>query len=106
MAAPQDQIDALRRLIDDPDKTEFSDVDLGLILDGLSGDVNKAASESWSIKASRYSRLVDITESGSSRKLGDLYKNALAMKAIYDGKAEEGISTRGRTRIGRIVRRP
>lgn len=33
----------------------------------------------WTRKATEYSALVNVSESGSSRNMGDLYKNALAI---------------------------
>lgn len=78
MASPE-QIAALRQLINEPDDTNgWTDDSLGGLIDsGLT--LNGAAGSVWNIKAGQYSSLVDVSESGSSRKLGDLHKNALAM---------------------------
>lgn len=43
------------------------------------GSVDAAARYIWRVKAAGYASMVDISESGSSRSMGDLYKNALAM---------------------------
>lgn len=93
----------LRLLVGDPSEEEVSDYTLEVTLDAMAGNVNRAASEIWGIRAASFSQLVNTTESGSTRNLGDLYKNAMAMKAHYDSLGVEGV-TRGRTRIGRIVR--
>ena len=103
--ADQSEIDALRLLINDPCKESFSDDDLERVLDAQGGDRNLAAAEVWGIWATRYSTLVNVSESGSSRSLGDLYKNAVAMRGMFLAANDAGSQvTAGRTRIGRIVR--
>lgn len=93
----------------------FTDVSVQAIIDrntsSLTGVVNYnlAARELWSYIAARYANLVDTSESGSSRKLSDLHKHALAMVAQYtpaDGIVEvpsEETTVRPSTRP--IVRR-
>lgn len=64
-------------------------------------DLYGAAGEIWGIKASKYAELVNITESGSSRALGDLYKNAIAMQSSFverSGGVEVAVTDRPRTR--------
>lgn len=46
----------------------------------------------WESKAASYSKLVNITESGSTRANGDLYKNALAM-AKHFGSTDAVVET-------------
>lgn len=84
MALPH-QITALRSLVDDLSGEDqmFSDEDLSAQLDVANGDTRLAASTVWSLKAARYSNLVDVTEGSSSRKLGSLYKNALEMSKHF-----------------------
>lgn len=50
----------------------------------------------WESKAASYSTLADVTESGSTRKLSDLHKNALAMAKHFgtDTAAEEVLQQR------------
>lgn len=95
-------IQQVRRLINDPEHDEFSDEDIANLLDGVDGDVNRAVAGAWGIKAGLYSTLVNTSEAGSSRSLGDLYKNALQMQAHYNSLSTS--SAISRTRIGRIVR--
>lgn len=47
------------------------------------GNADLTAGLIWRAKAGRFSALVNLSESGSSRNNGDLYKNALAMSDIY-----------------------
>lgn len=104
--ATDDQIRELRALVAEEDPNgEWDDESLGAVFDAASG-MNAAASRVWSIKAGRYSRLVDVSESGSSRKLGDLYKNAIAMSRAYgdaDLPAEAEASGPVITRMRRTV---
>lgn len=63
------------------------------------------ASDLWRQKAASYAELVDVSESGSTRKLSDLRKNALEMAGYYDNLVQASIiavSSRPRTRA--IVR--
>jgi hypothetical protein len=81
--ASEDEILELRQLVAEADDSSgFEDEYLSLIIDATES-MNAAASKVWSIKAGRYASLVDVTESGSSRKLGDLRKNAAEMAAYY-----------------------
>jgi hypothetical protein len=82
--ATADEIAALRGLINEPDENceGWEDDRLAELIDG-SGSLNSVAHTIWLSKASSYSTLVDVSESGSSRKLGDLYKNALAMAKMF-----------------------
>lgn len=80
--------------------------EMGKIIDLNDGDLTFAAAQVWEIRAGKYHGLVDITESGSSRKMSDLHKNALAMAANYRGRgviAEEEV-TSGRSGTRRITR--
>lgn len=48
----------------------------------------------WEAKAASYSKLVNISESGSTRSNGDLYKNALTMAKHFE-TAEEAAADAG-----------
>jgi hypothetical protein len=54
-------------------------------------DFNLAAADVWSQKAAAAAELVDTAESGSSRKLSDIAKNALLMEKSFRAKAEEAL---------------
>lgn len=87
------------------DEEPYTDRFLNDLIDGK-GSVSAAAASIWGHKAAAAAGLVDVTESGSSRKLGDLYKNALAMEKTYADKAAEeaGTPTVRRTTTRPIVR--
>lgn len=70
-------------------------------------DLDASAAQVWEIRAGRYHGLVDISESGSSRKMSDLHKNALAMAATYRAKAtvsDQQGTANGRTGTRKIIR--
>lgn len=76
------------------------------VIDLNEGDMDASAAQVWEIRAGRYHGLVNISESGSSRSMGDLHKNALAMAAMYRSKGEitaEVVTGRSGTRA---IRRP
>lgn len=73
----------LRHYIDEPEQTIYGDAFLIDVIARNDGNLNAAAAEVWGMKAARFSKLVDVTESGSSRKLSDKAKNAQSMAAYY-----------------------
>lgn len=58
----------------------------------------------WSSKAAEYSSLVNVTESGSTRAMGDLYKNALAISDRFKPLDEQSGSAAGKKRTRAAVR--
>lgn len=76
MATPE-EIAALRLLIAEPDADTYSDEDLNARLAGASE--YSVAFDIWTEKAASAAGLVDMSEGGSSRKLGDVYEQALGM---------------------------
>jgi len=81
--ADASQIEQLRRLTalaeDDP---IYTNEVLGLYIDNL-GSVEAAAGAVWKEKAAALVGLVDVTESGSSRRLSQLYDQALKMGGAF-----------------------
>lgn len=86
--ATTEEIKEVRDLTDGAEL--FTDEQLGALIDsGLS--VNAVAYRVWQSAAASYSKLVNVSESGSSRSMGDLYKNALAMaKSFKDADQPAG----------------
>lgn len=72
---------------------EYSDGEINTAIDDNNGDLYLAAAEIWEWKASKYSELVDTSESGSSRKNGALYDNAIAQAERYKDKSDEEAGT-------------
>lgn len=104
MATPE-QITELRELVNDnASPYVFGAPQLSAAIDAALGDVRKAAGQVWSIRASRYAMLVDTTEGSSSRKLGNLYKQALEMATFYGGAEASSSTPTARSGTRAIVR--
>ncbi len=103
--ATQEEITALKMIVGGAN--DFTDEELGYIIDANPEDMDSSAAVVWEIRAAKYHGLVNMSESGSSRNLGDMHKNALAMAAYYrskNGAGEEPGEAVGVTRTRRIVR--
>jgi hypothetical protein len=105
--ATQEEIDQLVLLVGNE---MLSEQQFGQIIDFVNGDMDLAAAQVWEVRAGRYHGLVNISESGSSRNMGDMYKNALEMAKFYRSKKVDGIVDPGQpepvmaSRTRRIVR--
>ena len=105
--ATADDIAAFRLLIDEQtDKEPYTDAALSARLDAAASTQGLAA-DIWREKAAAFAALVNVSESGSSRSLGDLQKNALTMADMFtkvDPSAPgTGNSARG-VRMQRLTR--
>lgn len=96
----------LRRFIAEPSREEYSDSLLHAILLQNNADLNAAAAQVWREKAAEYAHLVDVSESGSSRKMSQLYDRAVKQAELYEVASGTGVSVTlpQRPRVGRIVR--
>lgn len=104
----------LRRMTDEADPlSTYSDAQMQEYLDQFTDgtgnvDFDSAAVAVWEEKAGYFSALVDTSESGSSRKMSDLHKNAIAMATMYSKKvaavAAPEVDLTTRPKVNRIVR--
>lgn len=78
MATAQDVL-TLRRYINDVSINDYETTDLEARIDAEGGDVIAAAGQIWTEKAAAYAELVDMKEGNSSRSLGALHEQAIAM---------------------------
>ena len=105
--ATADEIAAFRLLIDEEDdKLPYDDESLGARLD-VATSVEALASQIWREKAARYAGMVNVSESGSSRNLGDLQAQALKMADMFtsvDSTAPGAPAVRGAV-MRRLTRR-
>lgn len=69
--------------------TRFTDSELIDIIIRHAGNLYLAAAEVWSAKAADAAELVDISESGSERKLSQIFKQFSAMSDTYQKAGEE-----------------
>ena len=81
MASPAD-IEAVKTLLDGVDDP-WDDTKIGTILDSA-GSVAKAMQAFWSQRVNATYRLMDVSESGSSRSMSSIYKNAMEQLARWD----------------------
>lgn len=94
MATPA-ELARLRQLIDELDPAgEWPDELLETILDetqNADGTVNlrKAAAEVWEAKTAVFISLVDVTESGSSRRMSQAFDHAQKMALMFRGTSED-----------------
>lgn len=87
-ATPQD-IMYIRDLIDEiDDSTGWTDERITLYIN-RSPNLFSAAAEIWTVKAGSYSSLVDVSESGSSRRLSGLLANALNLAKFYRERGQQ-----------------
>lgn len=81
MATPE-AVASLRRMVDEPGTETYTDETLSALLDA-SASAESAAASIWREKAAKASTLVNVSESGSSRSLQQIYQNAEAMAKFY-----------------------
>ena len=91
MASAED-IATLRRITNEPGNDQYTDEALSAYLDA-EGSVDAAAAVIWEEKAARASNLVNVSESGSSRSLNQIYSNALEMAKFYSGRANDTVES-------------
>jgi hypothetical protein len=102
--ATEGQILTLRQMVNEDDECGgWDDEKLAAAIDGTD-TLNAAAAQVWYLKAGQYASLVDVSESGSSRKLSDLRKNATEMGELYAGIDAGAIDTTTGPVIQRIRR--
>lgn len=104
MATPE-EIAALRLMVAEPnDVAPYTDAVLGAMLDAVSGESIGVAATVWEQKAAAAANLVDMSEGGSSRKMGDLYEQALSMAAHFAARVPpDGSAVKG-ARLHKLVR--
>lgn len=86
--ATDEDVAAVRRMAAEPGTETYSNDAISALVDAK-GSREAAASAIWSEKASGLATLVNTSESGSSRSLGDLYKNAQSMANFYANQVKE-----------------
>ena len=101
--ADEDLVEQFRLVTGIPEG-DLSDEDLETLLDANGGSIERTAQSHFERQAYGYSQLVDVTESGSSRSMSQLFKNSAEMGRYWASKANDnkGVVTRvARTRTAR-----
>jgi len=104
--ATADQIKQVRVNTNEADRDPYSDDLVGGLVDSL-GSVEAASAEIWDRKAAAFSELVNVSEAGASRALGDLFKNATTMADRWRSRIPEVVTdsdAAGRAKVHKIVR--
>lgn len=101
-----DDIDFIRTATGENESTTFSALDIASFVNRRDGDLNTAIHDVWMAKAAGFSDLVDVSESGSSRKLSDLAKNAREMAKVYLGYSLDAIAAIEKRPNTRAIVRP
>lgn len=101
-------IQQLRRMSGetDVDSSDYSDEDMDAAIIVADGNLRAAAAQIWDEKAAKLAGLVDVSESGSSRRLSQAHSNALGMARGYrDGDAPGELPVASGVR-NRAIKRP
>ena len=102
--ATADEIAALRLLVAEPDQETYTDEDLNERLEAGTSQYT-VAFDIWTEKAAAAAGLVDMSEGGSSRKLGDVYEQALGMADAMRERATSATSPPDGTGSGIRIKR-
>lgn len=78
------EVKALLDGIEEP----WDEAKIGQTLDAV-GSVAKTMRAFWSAKVNATYQLLDISESGSSRSMSNIYRNAMEQRTYWDGKVAE-----------------
>lgn len=84
--ASAEELLRLRRMVGEPGTDTYSDEALSALL-AANPSLESVAAGIWQEKAANYAELVNVSESGSSRSLSDLHKNALRFAEYYTRQA-------------------
>lgn len=101
VAALAGALGSLRLLIADSGPEQmFSDDQLMGMLTRNSNHLTAAVAEGWLAKAGKYAGLIDHTESGTDRKLSQMYRQANQQATLWASRA--ATETAGRTTAARV----
>lgn len=87
-----DPVLQLRRMIDEPDSTTYSDAELSTRA-GAAQSIFAAARDVWVEKASSAAALVNTSEGGSTRAMSQVYDHYKDMVSFYTELANEASGT-------------
>lgn len=87
MALSEDQLATLRLMIDEPTQTPWDDATLLALAEPPAADgtydLRATAASIWEMKAAKYVKLTSMSESGSSRSLGEIFAHAKQMADYF-----------------------
>jgi hypothetical protein len=84
--------------------TFFTEEEITELLERNNSVVQAAAAEGWAMKAADYVQFVDAEESGSIRRMSQLFRQAYQMAQYYAQKADAANTAAGAPRVvGRVA---
>lgn len=89
----------------DGSETRFTDDEIDEIFLFVDGDIDLATLEGWIRKTAIFAELIDISESGTTRDMGQKFKNAKEMVNYWKGIAGDAAKARLDGLRGRVVGR-
>lgn len=93
MPISDDQLEELRKMVDEEDDTAgWTDVALSVLFDSNNSDLRLTASRVWEAKAASYVSMVNTSESGSSRSMSQQFDHAITMAKTF-GDSSSGTDT-------------
>ena len=98
-------IEYVRRMTNERDQSHYVDDAVQQLIDHY-GEIGAIVSI-WRDKTARYSALADVTDSGTSRRMSQLYDQAMKQLSYWEGvlkKFGSGAGTAGGTRVAKIIR--
>ena len=98
--ATSEQVSLVRAYTGEPTEDTWTDVALGALIDELG--IDSTTARVWREKQARYSKLVDVSEAGASRKMSQAFDHAKTMAAHWETIAGEDAAIA--TRVHKIVR--
>jgi hypothetical protein len=100
------ELQTLRRLVSETGSTDYSDSLLNAMLLQNEGDLDATAAAVWREKAAAVAGLVDVSESGSSRKMSQLHDRYVKQAETYESRISAGVAGAAlvRPKMNRIVR--
>lgn len=111
MALEPEQRTFLRQLVSEPDDTggwtdeRIDELAMGALLADGTYDLRLYAAIIWDAKAADVAELVNVSESGSSRSMGQVFDHAVKMAERYRAPITTGVADpASRPRSTRIVR--
>lgn len=85
--------------------TFFTDDEITALLAAANDDIHGAASIGWRAKAAEFAKYIDIDESGSTRKLSQMYRQAVLQADYFARIAADGsVSAQEALRSGIVGR--
>lgn len=85
------ELEQLRKMIGEPTEATWTNLMLEELIIAHESDLRSVARYVWESKAAEYHKMVNVSESGSSRSMQQMFEHAIKMAELY-GKNPDGTS--------------